>query len=81
MPEPTHAAIFDLDGTLIDTYDAHHAAWRTACAANGIELTPAMLGMNLGGMNHGVEPTLFFQKKDHLRSPTIDPNTWSLNTL
>jgi len=45
------------------------------------ELTPAMLGMNLGGMNRGVEPTIFFQKKDHLRSPTIDPNTWSLNTF
>ncbi|MEY3021948.1 MAG: hypothetical protein RIS86_1146, partial [Planctomycetota bacterium] len=23
-----HAAIFDLDGTLVDSYDAHFEAWR-----------------------------------------------------
>ncbi|MCP4013322.1 MAG: HAD family phosphatase [Phycisphaeraceae bacterium] len=51
MPDPTRAAIFDLDGTLIDTYDAHHAAWRTACAANDIELTPAMFAWSFGRTN------------------------------
>ena len=54
MPEPTHAAIFDLDGTLIDTYDAHHAAWRNACAANGIELTPAMFAWSFGRTNPAI---------------------------
>ena len=54
MPDPTRAAIFDLDGTLIDTYDAHHAAWRTACATNGIELTPAMFAWSFGRTNPAI---------------------------
>ncbi|MAB72644.1 MAG: hypothetical protein CMJ54_09075 [Planctomycetaceae bacterium] len=54
MAESTPAAIFDLDGTLIDTYDAHHAAWRTACAANGIELTPAMFAWSFGRTNPAI---------------------------
>ena len=33
------AIIFDLDGTLIDTYDTHRTAWRDACRDAGIELT------------------------------------------
>lgn len=45
------AAIFDLDGTLIDTYDAHHRAWRTACAAHDIELTPTMFAWSFGRTN------------------------------
>lgn len=48
------AALFDLDGTLIDTYDAHHAAWRTACAANGIELTPEMFDWSFGRTNPAI---------------------------
>ena len=54
MPESTPAAIFDLDGTLIDTHDAHHAAWRTACAVNGIELTPAMFAWSFGRTNPAI---------------------------
>jgi beta-phosphoglucomutase len=33
------AAIFDLDGTLIDTYDAHFAAWKAVCVPFGIDVT------------------------------------------
>ncbi len=54
MPVSPSAAIFDLDGTLIDTYDAHHAAWRTACAANGIQLTPAMFAWSFGRTNPAI---------------------------
>lgn len=54
MPVSPSAAIFDLDGTLIDTYDAHHAAWRTACAANDIELTPAMFAWSFGRTNPAI---------------------------
>lgn len=35
----TRAAIFDLDGTLVDTYDAHFAAWKTVCIPFGIDVT------------------------------------------
>ena len=48
------AALFDLDGTLIDTYDAHHAAWRTACAAHGIDLTPEMFAWSFGRTNPAI---------------------------
>ncbi|MEE2894673.1 MAG: HAD family phosphatase [Planctomycetota bacterium] len=51
MPPLDHAAIFDLDGTLIDTYDAHRAAWHAACAANGIEMTAAMFDWSFGRTN------------------------------
>jgi beta-phosphoglucomutase len=33
------AAIFDLDGTLVDSYDAHYEAWRLISARHGVEVT------------------------------------------
>jgi beta-phosphoglucomutase len=35
----TFAAIFDLDGTLVDSYDAHYEAWRRISASHGVEVT------------------------------------------
>jgi beta-phosphoglucomutase len=34
-----HAAIFDLDGTLVDSYDAHYEAWRSISATHGVAVT------------------------------------------
>jgi beta-phosphoglucomutase-like phosphatase (HAD superfamily) len=34
-----HAAIFDLDGTLVDSYDAHFEAWRLISARHGVAVT------------------------------------------
>ena len=33
------AAIFDLDGTLVDSYDAHYEAWRSISATHGVAVT------------------------------------------
>ncbi len=33
------AAIFDLDGTLVDSYDAHFEAWRLISARHGVAVT------------------------------------------
>ena len=45
------AIIFDLDGTLIDTYDTHRTAWRDACREAGIELTDEMFAWSFGRNN------------------------------
>ncbi|MFM7133532.1 MAG: HAD family hydrolase [Planctomycetota bacterium] len=34
-----HGAIFDLDGTLVDSYDAHFEAWRRISARHGVAVT------------------------------------------
>ena len=39
MPSLISAAIFDLDGTLVDSYDAHYEAWRRISASHGVEVT------------------------------------------
>ena len=39
MHAAIHAAIFDLDGTLVDSYDAHFEAWRLISARHGVAVT------------------------------------------
>ncbi|MSR42014.1 MAG: HAD family phosphatase [Phycisphaerales bacterium] len=34
-----NAAIFDLDGTLVDSYDAHYLAWREVSASHAVEIS------------------------------------------
>ena len=46
-----HAALFDLDGTLIDTYDAHWHAWKTICAEYTVEVTAESFSRSFGRTN------------------------------
>ena len=46
-----HAALFDLDGTLIDTYDAHWHAWKTICAEYGVDVTAERFSRSFGRTN------------------------------
>ena len=39
MHAAIHAVIFDLDGTLVDSYDAHYEAWRAIRATHGVAVT------------------------------------------
>lgn len=39
MHAAIHAVIFDLDGTLVDSYDAHYEAWRAISATHGVAVT------------------------------------------
>lgn len=39
MHAAIHGAIFDLDGTLVDSYDAHYEAWRSISATHGVAVT------------------------------------------
>lgn len=51
MTRPRDAAIFDLDGTLVDSHDAHLAAWRTTSREIGHELTLAQFAAQFGRTN------------------------------
>ena len=48
-PAPISAAIFDFDGTLVDTLPLHYEAYRRVFAGMGVELTPDQFYPNLGG--------------------------------
>jgi beta-phosphoglucomutase len=45
------AAIFDLDGTLVDSFDAHWTSWRDMCACHGVELTHERFVRSFGMRN------------------------------
>jgi len=38
MPSP-QAVIFDVDGVLVDSYDAHYQSWQLACRERGLEMS------------------------------------------
>lgn len=52
------AAIFDMDGVLIDSYDAHFQSWQIALAAKNIEFTEVQFAETFGKTNKEILPTL-----------------------
>jgi beta-phosphoglucomutase len=42
------AAIFDMDGVLVDTYQAHFQSWREMAASEGLEFTEAQFAPTFG---------------------------------
>lgn len=52
-------AIFDLDGTLYDTFEEHHASWQQACAEHGVPLSPAQFAWSFGRRNEEIIPALW----------------------
>jgi len=53
------AAIFDLDGTLFDTFDDHFAAWREACREQGLSLSREQFARTFGRRNEEIIPELW----------------------
>ena len=49
MPEPKHAFIFDLDGTLVDTMPSHYVAWTEIARRHGFHFPEARF-YSLGGV-------------------------------
>ena len=47
----TRAAIFDIDGTLVDSYDAHFEAWRDTLAEEGIDYDLEAFSRDFGRRN------------------------------
>jgi beta-phosphoglucomutase len=58
-PAPALAALWDMDGTLVDTSELHYAAWRATCLANGRDLTRAEFFATFGRRNEETIPMLF----------------------
>jgi HAD superfamily hydrolase (TIGR01509 family) len=48
-PSPVRAAIFDLDGTLVDTLPLHYEAYRRVFRSAGLELTRDQFFSSVGG--------------------------------
>ena len=53
------AAIFDLDGTLVDTYDAHMKSWQDIAGTIGHELTESEFSKQFGRTNDPIIRELF----------------------
>lgn len=53
------AVIFDLDGVLIDSTEAHFRAWRVVCRDLGIELTWDLFVKTIGTSNDVTVETIF----------------------
>ena len=45
------AAIFDLDGTLVDSFDAHWRSWHAMCARHGVNLPRELFVRSFGMRN------------------------------
>jgi HAD superfamily hydrolase (TIGR01509 family) len=50
-PTARYGALFDLDGTLVDSFDAHLAAWQRMSAAHGVPITLAHFERHFGRRN------------------------------
>jgi beta-phosphoglucomutase len=67
----TLAAIFDLDGTLVDTYDAHFKAWTTVCVPYGVDVTVARFKFSFGRTNPPIIRDLWASCGLETPSPTV----------
>lgn len=59
LASPQFAAIFDLDGTLVDSYDAHFDAWRQVAREIGHELTVEQFARQFGRTNDPILREIF----------------------
>lgn len=48
MTADRRAVIFDMDGVLVDSYAAHFASWRDACAEHGVTMSEAEFRRGFG---------------------------------
>lgn len=55
----TLAAIFDLDGTLFDTFDEHHDSWRDVCNEHGVQLSREQFAWSFGRRNEEIIPAIW----------------------
>jgi beta-phosphoglucomutase family hydrolase len=61
------AVIFDLDGVLVDSAEAHHQSWRALAAELGQDVTAEQFASSFGRQNRDIIPLLFGGGDDHAR--------------
>jgi len=54
---PAGAVIFDMDGVLVDSADAHRRAWQALGEEVGVPFTPALFRQTFGQRNANIIPT------------------------
>ena len=51
-----HGVIFDMDGVLVDSYDAHFDSWRRLAANHGVEMTERQFAETFGWTSRDIIP-------------------------
>jgi len=59
MPQAAQAVIFDMDGVLLDSYQAHLASWQETAARRGVEMTEDQFARTFGQTNATIIPALY----------------------
>lgn len=63
-----HGVIFDMDGVLIDSYQAHFESWRRMLSDHGLEMTEKQFASTFGQTNRSIIAKLY---PDHADDETI----------
>ena len=64
LPGDLAAAIFDLDGTLVDSFDAHWRSWRAMCERHGVNLTHERFVRSFGMRNDRIVE-MYWREEGH----------------
>lgn len=59
MPNSLHAVIWDLDGVIIDSAEAHRQAWQRLAQEEGIQLSDADFWATFGKRNDDIIPVIW----------------------
>jgi len=68
----TRAVIFDVDGVLVDSYDAHFRSWRDVLAENGLVLDEARFAQTFGRTSREIIASFWGDDVDVARARAID---------
>jgi beta-phosphoglucomutase len=68
----TQAVIFDVDGVLVDSYDAHFRSWRDVLAENGLTLDEAGFAQTFGRTSREIIASFWGDDVDDTRARAID---------
>ncbi|MBN1394140.1 MAG: HAD family phosphatase [Pirellulales bacterium] len=70
--ENTYAVIFDIDGVLVDSYDAHFRGWREMAAEEGLKFTEADFAATFGRTSREIIAMHWGDRFDEARMADMD---------